>query len=436
MILKTTMKKITVTVILFYVVLFIGLALYDERPNTAMVSEMDRPFPETIEPGNAWVVFIGFAAPKDIAPYNWGKEKLQKWKKALLSKGNIEEVLLNDLDLKRETSFYGKRPSFYGTKDKGVLGYMQANKTEADRLARNNRELLHRYESLITYKRYNEDYDHYMPFPSFSRIRDAQAVYLLQLAGKANQGDLSGALRGLVKDIDFWRTVARNSTTLISKLFACSYLNTDFHFAAELGTVRTLNAKELALVRDILRPLDNGEIAMSKAFQGEGRYIYKSMEWSTRQHSLSLDNLFFKRNATSNRMYADFQAYIRLAELPAQKFAAEVKKREGENNGMRKIGFSFLYNPAGEILSVIGQSQGIPKYIERGYNLEGFRRLAWLKVLIKTENVPPEQVQQFLDAHTSDFGNPYTNGPMKWDLKKGSIFFNDLSDDKAVEILL
>lgn len=74
------------------------------------------------------------------------------------------------------------------------------------------------------------------------------------------------------------------------------------------------------------------------------------------------------------------------------------------------------------------------KYIERSHNLEGLRRLALLKVLSHRQRVLPEWMQRFLDAHAKDLGNPYTDGPMNWDPKKGSIYFMDVFGKKPVEI--
>jgi hypothetical protein len=69
--------------------------------------------------------------------------------------------------------------------------------------------------------------------------------------------------------------------------------------------------------------------------------------------------------------------------------------------------------------------------------MEGLRRLAWLKVLAGIEKVPLEKMQQFLDDHARDLGNPYTGGSMMWNPAKGSIYFNDLNTrKKPVEIFL
>jgi hypothetical protein len=213
-------------------------------------------------------------------------------------------------------------------------------------------------------------------------------------------------------------------------------ISTDLRFAAELGTVKRLSPKEMALMRNVLRSFDNGEATMAGAFRGEARYMYKAAQLTMYRNAQPMDRFLYKRNATHNRMYACMQQLVRLAELAPERFAAEAKAYESMNTTFGKAGLPFLYNPAGEIMGVISQGQGNTKYIERGHNLEGLRRLAWLKVLAKKEHVLPEQMQQFLDAKSGEFKDPYTSGPMKWDRKKGFIYFKYGTEDKQVEMFL
>jgi hypothetical protein len=72
--------------------------------------------------------------------------------------------------------------------------------------------------------------------------------------------------------------------------------------------------------------------------------------------------------------------------------------------------------------------------MEKGHNLEGLRRLALLKVMSFAERIPPDRMQQFLEAHTAELGNPYTGRAMTWNPKAGSISFQDVSGKKTVEI--
>lgn len=436
------MKRIKYAIIAFYLALFVGLALYDEKPAPGLMREMARTLSETIEPGNAWIVFLGFAAPEGVSPYAYGVQKMQKLKEAVSTGKGYSEFLASEIDeSKPRLQFQGKVPSFYSKKDEGMIPYVATHRAEIAALRQNNAELLKRYEALRTFPRYSEplDYGFYTPMPSFSSLRNAQKVKLFELTVAANQGDITKALAGLREDIDFWRFISRSSSTLISKLISIANLSNDLRYAAELGASRQLSSVEMRLIEDILRPFAVDEASLVATLRGEARYAQRGMEIVYRQELKPWNptNLLFKSNATQNRMYADYQQFIRLAELPSQEFAQKMKKQKAEKTGIRRIGLPFLYNPAGEFLASIGQSApGIQNYIEKGHNLEGLRRLGCLKVRAYRENIPPEQMQQFLANHVRDLGNPYTGGAMTWDAKKGSISFKDLSGEKHVEMYL
>jgi hypothetical protein len=294
---------------------------------------------------------------------------------------------------------------------------------------------------LYKYSHYTEplDYRYFYGVAEFGPILRARGTKLLQLAVRANRGDVAGALAWVRKDAEFWRFIARSSTTFFSKAYSFSALSNDLLFASELGVYQSLNRKELEMVQDILRPFDHGEVAMAEVLLGEARLTQTALGlWNPqKKRTFELDNFFLKQNATKNRMYAIYREKIRLAELPPQEFAIEFKNPQtSKYPSLRGIGIPFLYNPVGEILVIIGEPlYGMP--VSKAHNMEGLRRLAWLKVLAHIKRVSPEGMQQFLDDHARDLGNPYTGGPMMWDPTKRSIYFNDLIiRKKPVEIVL
>jgi hypothetical protein len=434
-----TLKKIKFGVILFYLALFVGLGLYDEKPDPELMQEMARPLPEVVEPGNAWIVFLGLSAPEGVSPYLCGAEKIRKLQDAVVTGKGFGGFLASSAGSKAELSFRGKMPSFDCTKNERILVYVSTHPAEINALLRDNKELLRRYESLRTYPRFTEplDYGYFTPIPMFSPLRHAQRIKQLQLAKLATQGDCEGALAGIRDDAEFWRFIARNSKTLISKLISISALSFDLRFAAELGVYRPLTEREMEIVREILRPFENGEASMAGALQGEAHYMQRGMELSTWRDmkQWNPEKLFFKRNATSNRMFADFRELIRRANLSPRQFADEIKRYEANKSGVRPIGLPFLYNSGGEILAVIAVPN-FAGYSEKGHSLEGVRRLSWLKVLSREEKVPPERMQQFLDTYSKDYGNPFTGAPMIWNSKKGSISFTGISGEKSTEVFL
>lgn len=437
-----SIKRIKISVIFFYLVLFVALALYDERPGPELAREMARPRPEVVEPGNAWIALLGLSAPKGVSPYANGEERMKKLQAAIQAGKPHRDIIALSIDTpdtkKAELTLQGTMPPFYGKKDAGILAYASSHPEEAASLCRNNDEILRRYEQLRTFPRFTEslEYGFTAPIPQFSSTRSGQKIKFLKLALQARQGDVAGALLAVREDAEFWRFISRNSVTLIAKLICMASLNTNQMFAAELATSRHLTAHELAIVQDILKPFGPAEISFADNFRGEVRFsqnllrsdVIKLAPWS-------LGQFVFKRNATSNRMYTNLSDFIRMSELSSRQYAEEIRQKKNTKTNAPRIGLPFLYNPAGEILAQIA----VPNYsnfIEKGHNLEGRRRLALLKVLAHAENITPERMQPFLDAQAKDLGNPYTGAAMRWDAKKGSITFSTLTGDGPIEMHL
>ena len=434
-----TMKRLKYSIIFSYLALFVFLALYDERLDPELARELAAPRPKVIEPDNAWLAMLGIDAPTGASPVASGEKQMWAIEKAIKDGKSTGEFISASFAEKSELSFKGKLPPFYGKENSGVMSYAINHPAEVASLSRDNSELLRRYEQFHMLTSFTEplEYGYYSPFPHFAPTLSTQKLLFLRLALQAGQGDLTGALTGLRDDIAFWRLVARNSRTLISKIIGFAALNNDLRFVAELGSSRPLTPPESALVKELLHPFDKGEVSLAKAFQGEALYNYYGMEqstWNTLK-PWSPKRLIMKRNATINRIHANYSEFARQAALPPQQYAEEQKRYASRNAESYKVGIAGLYNLTGEILALIAIPQ-LSAYIEKGHNMEGLRRLALLKVLAHAKRLPQERMQAFLDAHAADLGDPHTGKPMKWDAKNRRIFFQTLSGEGSVELYL
>jgi hypothetical protein len=432
-----TMRRLKYSIIFFYLALLVFLALHDERLDPELARDLAEPRPKVIEAGNAWLAMLGIDAPAGTSPVAYGEKQMRDSEKAIKDGKSTGEVISASLTNRAELPFKGKLPAFYGKENSGVMAYAKNHPAEVASLCRDNSELLRRYKQFHLLGSFNEplEYGYYAPFPHFSPTRSAQQLFFLRLAVQAEHDDLTGALTGLRDDMAFWRLVARNSRTLISKIISFAALSSDLKFAAELGASRPLTPTELALVKDVLHPFDKGEVSLVKAFQGETLYSYYGMEqstWNTLK-PWSPERLIMKHNATSNRIHAYSSEFARKAALTPQQYAEAQKRHASRKSESFKIGLPGLYNPTGEVLALIAIPQ-LSAYIEKGHNVEGLRRLALLKVLAHAKRMSPERMQVFLDAQGADLGDPYTGKPMKWDAKNGRIFYTKLSGDGSVEL--
>jgi hypothetical protein len=440
----TIMKWTKAAVICFYLSVIVGLALYDESPRPELAQDATPPLPEILESGNVWIAFLGFDAPQGVSPYVHGEEKMLKRREALVAGKKDRTSSIPVEDDKSDLIFKGKLPSFTNKKDGGMLAFAAAHPEEIAALSDANEELLHRYEELAKFPRSNEPLDcgFFGPTVGYLLIKRACRLNLLRLADKALRGDMETALVGVRRDAEFWRLIARSSNTLISKCVALAIIRMHLSFTAELATSRQMNGEESAIVRDILRPFEKGEVGFAGALRGECRYAQNSLRliWLQAKSWNFGTGFVYKPNATCNRLYEDRQAsgIVPMAEMGAREFALQMRKESDSPNGMRRLGIPLLYNPVGEIIAV--RSRGFNRhllvYIELGHNLEGFRRLSRLKVLAHAENILPDGMRQFLDSHEADLGNPYTDAPMEWNPKRLSISFTDLDGKRISEIFL
>lgn len=433
-----TINKIWLGIVLFYVALFSGLAIYDEHPSGPMLEILTRPLPEVIEPGNAWLAFMGFSAPEGMEPYDYGEKKMLRLKVMMdAGKSSLEQLGAAFDDGMDKLEFKGKRLFIHDQKEGGMLKYALRRNKEIRALERDNKELLRRYEALHDYPRYAEpiDYGSFAPMPLFSPILETQKLRLLLSADNARNGKYAAALSGLRKDMEFWRFISGNSGLLINKFVSIACLHQNIRLAAEFGADLPLNDKERKILFDILRPFDKGETAMRDSFRGEFRYMQKSMEMASPSGRRTIERIFYKRNATDNRFYKYWATFIMLDELSPQQFAVEARNTANANGIRERIGLRFLYNPVGEILALIGKGN-ISGYIEKGHDMEGLRSLALLKILIRTEKISLADIQTFVDSQPADLRNPYTDGPMKWDPDRKALYFDKLSGNGRVEMFL
>jgi hypothetical protein len=432
-----TINKVWIGIIVFYTALFAGLAFYDEEPSKEMLEVLNKPLHEVIEPGNAWIVMLGFSSPEGVTPYVSGKEKMRSIELLLNSGKDYKDIIMatahkenDELQLKGDTSTY------YARENGGLLNYVRNHKKEIHQLTYDNRELLNRYYTLLTCPRLAEplDYGYYAPLPHFAPVRSTLLLKNIILAERAVNGQRISVLKDLKEDMEFWRMITRDSDMLLTTLLSRAFLSIDMSFAAELGANLRLSAEEREILFQALRPFETGETSVKKALMGEFRYMHRGMDMARRSSQSIIDGLLIKQNTTDNQLYENYNHLGRLADMTTRQYA-DKKNKYAQIRRKDKIGFRFLYNPVGELLILMSRGQMV-NYIEKGHEIEGFRRLAVLKILLRTEKIPQSNIEKYLESRKSDLGNPYTGEAMNFDSKQQSLFFNKLSGDSRVEMFL
>ncbi len=433
---KTGMKKIWIGIILFYAGLFTFMALYDEKLSPEVESLLQEKQAIIIEPQNVWLPIVGGEAPAGQDPFEYGVAKLKKVQSISNSAQKMEYLAeaATVMD-KNRLEFKGKMPGFYGSDGVGMIAYVRTNRAAAEKLIANNLEILTRHEALLRYRHYNEPLTMGVmsPVPNLSILRNGQRLKLLQLAIKAEEGDLAGTIYGLEQEDIFGKLLAVNTRVLITRFMGNIILEANMRFAADLAVNYKLNKQQLDRLKVVLKPFENGEASMTTALEGEVVYMLNSIIWDLKySDEKPPGKVFLKPNAIRNRMYDNMRQLIVLSKLTAAEYANDVNNAGKDKSGLYKIGLCFLYDPVGEILVQVYQGASFTGYIERGHNLEGLRRLALLKTMIKEEQIPKEQIQQFLDKKAKELGNPYTGKAAGWEPQKGRIVFQGVTEKSEI----
>jgi hypothetical protein len=434
----TGFRKAVIAIFLFYALLFSGLVVYDEKLDPSVAKALATPLPDIYSPDNGWLALLTFTSQEWSPPFAKEQKRLRALQAAVLDGDHTGcNTAVTDQEEQDKLSFLGELPAFYTREKNGLREYALTHPAEVDRLVQDNAELLERYHRLYIYRMYTEPLDggSCTPFPLISPIRNIQKVKFLHLAQLAQQGKLRDALLEVQKDGEFWRFVAKNSKTLISKLVSLAILTTDLQFVAELGTQPTPNRDDMQIIQTILRPFDQGETAFRSTLEGEAIFSLLAFQsiYHGDQKDPTMNSSLLKSNTTGNGIYSSFQQSIAWSEMTPREFAASVNLKEDTDSLIRN--WSAIYNPVGEILNNIAQPN-FARYINRGHRIECLRRLALLKILAGKENIKPEDMQRFLNGHRSDYGNPYTGEPMQWEAQKKRIFLKQADETNDVEIYL
>lgn len=415
-----TYTKAAIQIVFFYTVLFTALAIYDEKPCPELARDMDMAPQEVIEPGNAWIVFLGMKAPAGASPYEYGEEIMLELREALSAGGDLEKILEEYSADDTGLSFEGKIPKYDRYNYCGVTSYVAEHRDKIKDLIKNNTELITRYRSLHSYPRYNEAVDYGMcgPIPWFLPIKRCAQAEIWRLAMESNSGAMEAALSGAEKEIEFWRFIASNADTLLSKMVAIAILRMHMRFAADLAVCHDLTQTESQKVIRLLRPFEKGEDSLINALTGERRYIRSSADCvygTLRNDSWRPISMLYKPNASGNRVYESLRDSFELARMSAADFYTKRKEIDEAADGA--IGLPFLYNPMGEIITQQAYQFGkyMQSYIAVGPQMEAGRRLLLLRVYAKMQNITVEQAPVFLENNKNELGNPFTNGPMQWD---------------------
>lgn len=461
--------------LLWICALVLGLALiayislliinwHDEAPQAAAI-ELEgiyaaRPVPT--DEDNAYVYLMGYSALPDQSPIEVGLKRIASQREALQQPwteafGETEPDALSDTEQKLPSKF------------KVLLDMCaEANEACADSLLANEQHLsgwlkdqrlpLERYLGLIQRTAMHEPlpFDIRSKLPPYQRVFQGQRLSFTSIWLVARQGDIALVQKRLDDDLRFWRMTLANADTLIVKMLAARAIKQHFLWAnLALNQLPTEQLK-YAIPPSWEQALSQQERSFLHTFSGEMAFIdrmlqqmkngeldwYNSLEIFTSGNSESsaviilnrLGRPFLQPQALANLNAVFLLDLEKTFAVPYEQLpiALERAKRVQEARLPKSHSISLLYNLAGNLMRWQEPDYDFTDYFLRIADLEGIRRSSLLAATLHSQNIAPEDVQNYLDD--TDLNTPVSGAPFDWDIDAGTLTFTGMSQNGITRI--
>lgn len=419
------------TLSVVYLIIFIGLALYDEPLQSSVAEFLKVPAVNLPDAENAYFAQMGFTAPAGADFRSYGVEKFRKAMDEAAKKrtGNTQDAPSKAAG-SGQLSFKGK-----DLPKERLYRFVAENSAALDLLAKDNAELLDRYRDLKQYRRIAEPggngrYQD-VPFPEFMPIRSTQTLALLLALRTAQQGGVDEALSLLAGDLAYWRMVLRQGHVLISKLTAIASIQKDYQALSELIAHCQLSPPQRLQIRTLLPAWKTEDADFAEAARFEALYVTESLFTSFIDYRM-FDGVVLKKNATRNGIAKNYMENARIARLAPEELAHSLAIQKNNPKEPVLLHPDFLYNPVGAILNSIAAPQ-FHSFFSRFHDLEAKRRMVLIHLMAREQGIGYDGMAELLKKSGKEYANPYTGQPMQWNGDKKCITVDSIRAEGGAE---
>jgi hypothetical protein len=391
---------------------------------------------------NIYVALQGFDAPPAESIIAAGAARIEHYNRNLdaalrdPSTASLEGLAPQDahrLTFKGDVSFI--RPL-----EASVWDEAPRHEQQIEALLQDNLELLERYLELMLLRGYYETArpSAFVPHPAAPN-----EVRRLFLAALALQMRATSPLRrqlGLAEleaDIRLWHRVLTGEGTLLWKMLAIAFLQSDYLLLADLIADPEIDLAPREQYAESLVPLFNvSDFDLGAAFAAEFRVQVATLRspeaeaqrgaqgWLERTGSRLSDH-FLKLNATENLLGTETLRWMAAAADPARFYAvADSSARPIEGEGVWLLPLS--YNPLGRILTELA-TRAYRHYPPRAWDEAALQRLVRLGYELRQRRVAPADLAAFLRAQPQWSTHPADGRPFLWDAATRELRVQTLS---------
>ncbi len=422
------------TCVLFLVALLVNA--HDEALAPEARALLTPPANRYTAAGNIYVALQGFDAPLAESVIAAGEARIAHYNRSVdaalrdPSPANLDNLTLKDahrLGFKGDISFI--RPL-----ESSVWNEAPQHEREITALVADNQELMERYLGLVLLPGYYETARPSALVPSPAPPNELRRLFLAHLALRMRAPSRFQRQLGLAElegDIRLWRRVLTGEGTLLWKMLAIAFLQSDYLLLGDLIADRDVDLAPKEEYAESLVPLfDAADFDLGKAFaaefriqiatlRGPGADARRGAGWLERVGS-RLTGHFLKPNATANLLARDTLRWMAVAGEPAEFYrVTESSTAWGDGNpGIRLVPIS--YNPLGKVLASV-VTQPYRHYPPRAWDAEALQRLVRAGFEIRQRRVVPEDLAGFLRAHPQWSTHPADGRPFLWEAGSGEL---------------
>ena len=137
-----------------------------------------------------------------------------------------------------------------------------------------------------------------------------------------------------------------------------------------------------------------------------------------------LDKATYLPNATLNQQSEWWAQFLLVADTNAHDWDAAFSNatRSAEAQQEARTSWLGLRNYTGNLITDIA-TPNYAAYVQRRYDVEGFRRLAIAQLKARELHILPAKMQTWLQDIPGELHDPYTLKPMQWDATSQSLIF-------------
>ena len=431
----------------------LAINAFDERLSPEALALLHPPENRYRPDENIYVSLAGFDAPAGQPATTVGQAKIAHYNERvdLMLQDpllGLEALTADDpltLNLAGSVDFLRPpEPTFWGI--------VRANGPKIQQLIDQNRELYQRYLGLFDVPGYYETArpSHMAPLV-YAAPSEVRKLFLADVSlglQSGGDGQTQTALKSLRQDIDLWHRMLTGEGTLLSKMIAVSYLQTDSLILSDM-----IADPRIAIPHNMDEYLPQIELSdwnIGNAFAAEFRvhtFLYRQTQalidnhWQPPGTSRAsrlwnrvlgpIEGHFYKINATENLSAKVMNELTGFAALDPSTFSTEQARfSKWEQANADFFSVCTIYNPIGKVLVAIA-APAYENYILRPYDAAALQRLVRLSLEIRRQRIAPAEIAEFMKLHPEWSTHPADGRSFAWKQTTGEIAIHPVARQPA-----